>query len=105
MQVLQVISSVAQVLSPVLYAAFIVVIWFQLRAARDSLREVRQEFLAGGRPVVAVHDEFDHATRTLSIAVENVARGRPRASPSSSPARSRAPTASWSRDCRCSPSG
>jgi hypothetical protein len=64
-QVLQVISSVAQVLSPLLYGAFIVVIWFQLRAARDSLREVRQEFLAGGRPVVAVHDEFDHATRTL----------------------------------------
>jgi hypothetical protein len=74
-QVLQVVSSIAQVLSPLLYAAFIVVIWFQLRAARDSLREVRQEFLAGGRPVVAVHDEFDHATRTLSIAVENVGQG------------------------------
>jgi hypothetical protein len=74
-QVLQVVSSVAQVLSPLLYAAFIVVIWFQLRAARDSLREVRQEFLAGGRPVVAVHDEYDHATRALSIAVENVGQG------------------------------
>jgi hypothetical protein len=74
-QVMQVISSVAQTLSPLLYAVFIVVIWFQLRAARDSLREVRQEFLAGGRPVVAVHDEFDHGTRALSIAVENVGQG------------------------------
>ena len=75
MQVLQVISTVAQTLAPVLYAAFIVVIWFQLRAARESVREVRQEFLAGGRPVVAVHDEFDHGTRALSIAVENVGQG------------------------------
>lgn len=75
MQVLQVISSVAQVLSPLLYAAFIVVIYFQLRAARESVREVRQEFLAGGRPVVAVHDEYDHGTRALSLAVENVGQG------------------------------
>ncbi|MEJ2889154.1 hypothetical protein [Actinomycetospora aeridis] len=75
MPALQVITSVAQTLSPVLYAAFIVVIWFQLRAARESVREVRQEFLAGGRPVVAVHDEFDHATRALSLAVENVGQG------------------------------
>jgi hypothetical protein len=74
-QVLQVISTVAQTLSPLLYAAFIVVIWFQLRAARASVREVRQEFLAGGRPVVAVHDEYDHGTRALSLAVENVGQG------------------------------
>jgi hypothetical protein len=74
-QVLQVVSSVAQTLSPILYGAFIVVIWFQLRAARDSLQEVRQEFLAGGRPVVAVHDEFDHGTRAMSLAVENVGQG------------------------------
>ncbi|GAA4924177.1 hypothetical protein EV188_105247 [Actinomycetospora succinea] len=75
MSALQVIASVAQTLSPLLYAAFIVVIWFQLRAARESVREVRQEFLAGGRPVVAVHDEFDHASRALSLAVENVGQG------------------------------
>ena len=75
MTVLQVIASVAQTLSPILYAAFIVVIWFQLRAAKESVREVRQEFLAGGRPVVAVHDEFDHGTRGLSLAVENVGQG------------------------------
>ncbi|HSK59050.1 MAG TPA: hypothetical protein VK935_08360 [Actinomycetospora sp.] len=41
MQALQVISTVAQTLSPLLYAAFIVVIWFQLRAARESVREAR----------------------------------------------------------------
>ena len=75
MPLMQMVSSVAQTLSPVLNALFIVVIWFQLRAARDSLQEVRQEFLAGGRPVVAVHDEFDHATRSLSLAVENVGQG------------------------------
>ncbi|MHC1560886.1 hypothetical protein ACR9E3_18155 [Actinomycetospora sp. C-140] len=75
MTVLQNIASVAQTLSPLLYAAFIVVIWFQLRAARESVREVRQEFLAAGRPVVAVHDEFDHGTRALSLAVENVGQG------------------------------
>jgi hypothetical protein len=74
-QALQVISTVAQTISPLLYAAFIVVIWFQLRAARESVREVRQEFLAAGRPVVAVHDEFDHETRALSLAVENVGQG------------------------------
>ena len=62
MPALEIVASVAQTLSPLLYAAFIVVIWFQLRAARESVREVRQEFLAGGRPVVAVHDEFDHGT-------------------------------------------
>jgi hypothetical protein len=45
---LETVASVAQTLSPLLYAAFIVVIWFQLRAARESVREVRQEFLAGG---------------------------------------------------------
>jgi hypothetical protein len=73
--ILQVISSIAQTLSPLLYAAFIVVIYFQLRAARESVREVRQEFLAAGRPVVAVHDEFDHGTRALSLAVENVGQG------------------------------
>jgi len=72
---LETVASVAQTLSPLLYAAFIVVIWFQLRAARESVREVRQEFLAGGRPVVAVHDEFDHGTRALSLAVENVGQG------------------------------
>lgn len=75
MTVLQIVSSVAQTLSPLLYAAFIIVIYFQLRAARESVREVRQEFLAGGRPVVAVHDEFDHETRALSLAVENVGQG------------------------------
>lgn len=75
MQALQIVQSVAQVLSPLLYAAFIVVIYFQLRAARESVREVRQEFLAAGRPVVAVHDEFDHETRSLSLAVENVGQG------------------------------
>ncbi|PVZ09094.1 hypothetical protein [Actinomycetospora cinnamomea] len=75
MQVLQVVSTIAQTVSPLLYGAFIVVIWFQLRAARESVQEVRQEFLAGGRPVVAVHDEYDHATRALSLAVENVGQG------------------------------
>jgi hypothetical protein len=74
-QVLQVVSTVAQTIAPILYAVFIVVIWFQFRAARESVQEVRQEFLAGGRPVVAVHDEFDHGTRALSIAVENVGQG------------------------------
>jgi hypothetical protein len=69
------ITDIAQVLSPLLYAAFIVVIYFQLRAARESVREVRQEFLAAGRPVVAVHDEYDHDSDGLSIAVENVGQG------------------------------
>src|ERR1700712_1955957 len=75
MNVLTLITDIAQVLSPVLYAAFIVVIYFQLRAARESVREVRQEFLAAGRPVVAVHDEYDHDTNALSIAVENMGQG------------------------------
>ena len=75
MDVLTLITDIAQVLSPLLYAAFIVVIYFQLRAARESVREVRQEFLAAGRPVVAVHDEYDHDTNALSIAVENVGQG------------------------------
>jgi hypothetical protein len=74
-QILTTVTDVAQVASPLLYAAFIVVIYFQLRAARESVREVRQEFLAAGRPVVAVHDEYDHATDELSIAVENVGQG------------------------------
>lgn len=69
------VSDAAQVLSPLLYAAFIVVIYFQLRAARDSVHEVRQEFLAAGRPVVAVHDEYDHDSNGLSLAVENVGQG------------------------------
>ncbi|HEY2196042.1 MAG TPA: hypothetical protein VGH76_27615 [Actinomycetospora sp.] len=75
MSVLTWITDIAQVMSPVLYAAFIVVIYFQLRAARESVREVRQEFLAAGRPVVAVHDEYDHDSDGLSIAVENVGQG------------------------------
>jgi uncharacterized membrane protein YgcG len=75
MGVLTLITDIAQVLSPLLYAAFIVVIYFQLRAARESVREVRQEFLAAGRPVVAVHDEYDHDSNGLSIAVENVGQG------------------------------
>jgi hypothetical protein len=72
---LSVITDIAQVLSPLLYAVFIVVIYFQLRAAHASVREVRQEFLAAGRPVVAVHDEYDHDSNALSIAVENVGQG------------------------------
>jgi hypothetical protein len=75
MDVLTLVTDIAQVLSPLLYAAFIVVIYFQLRAARESVREVRQEFLAAGRPVVAVHDEYDHDSNGLSIAVENVGQG------------------------------
>jgi hypothetical protein len=75
MSVLNVVSSVAQTLSPLLYAAFIVVVYFQLRAAKSSVSEVQQEFLAAGRPVVAVHDEFDHETRGLNLAVENVGHG------------------------------
>ncbi len=75
MNALTLITDIAQVLSPLLYAAFIVVIYFQLRAARESVREVRQEFLAAGRPVVAVHDEYDHDTNALSLAVENVGQG------------------------------
>lgn len=75
MSVLTWITDIAQVMSPLLYAAFIVVIYFQLRAARESVREVRQEFLAAGRPVVAVHDEYDHDSNGLSIAVENVGQG------------------------------
>jgi hypothetical protein len=73
--VLTLVVNVAQILSPLLYAVFIVVIWFQLRAAHASVREVREEFLAAGRPVVAVHDEYDHATDALSLAVENVGQG------------------------------
>jgi hypothetical protein len=72
---LTIVTSIAQVLSPLLYAVFIVVIYFQLREARSSVREVQQEFLAGGRPVVAVHDEYDHETGTLNLAVENVGQG------------------------------
>ncbi|HEY2220540.1 hypothetical protein, partial [Actinomycetospora sp.] len=72
MSALTIVTSIAQVLSPLLYAVFIVVIYFQLREARSSVREVQQEFLAGGRPVVAVHDEYDHETGTLNLAVENV---------------------------------
>jgi hypothetical protein len=68
-------TSIAQIASPILYAAFIVVIYFQLRSARESVQELRQEFLAGGRPVVAVHDEYDTATRSLSVVVENVGQG------------------------------
>lgn len=75
MQTLTIVSSIAQTLSPLLYAVFIVVIYFQLREARSSVREVQQEFLAGGRPVVAVHDEYDHDTGALSLAVENVGQG------------------------------
>jgi hypothetical protein len=44
---LEIVASVAQTLSPLLYAAFIVVIWFQLRAARESVREVRQSSSPG----------------------------------------------------------
>jgi hypothetical protein len=73
--VMTTVSTVAQVLSPLLYGVFIVVIYFQLRAARDSVHEVRQQFLAAGRPVVAVHDEYDHTTGNLSLAVENVGQG------------------------------
>lgn len=73
--VLGTVTSIAQVLSPLLYAAFIVVIYFQLRAAHASVHEVRQEFLASGRSVVAVHDEYDHDSDALSLAVENVGRG------------------------------
>jgi hypothetical protein len=68
-------TSIAQIASPILYAAFIVVIYFQLRSARESVQELRQEFLAGGRPVVAVHDEYDTTTRSLSVVVENVGQG------------------------------
>jgi hypothetical protein len=52
-----------------------VLIYFQLRSARESVQELRQEFLAGGRPVVAVHDEYDTTTRSLSVVVENVGQG------------------------------
>lgn len=72
---LNIAISVAQIASPVLYGVFIVVIYFQLRSARDSVREVREEFLAGGRPVVAVHDEYDASSQTISLVVENVGRG------------------------------
>jgi hypothetical protein len=68
-------TNIAQIASPILYAAFIVVIYFQLRSARESVQELRQEFLAGGRPVVAVHDEYDTTTRSLSVVVENVGQG------------------------------
>jgi hypothetical protein len=74
-QALSIISSVAQTLSPLLYAVFIVVIYFQLKEARRSVREVQQEFLAAGRPVVAVHDEYDPESGALNLAVENVGQG------------------------------
>lgn len=73
--VLAVATSIAQILSPLLYAVFVVVIYFQLRSARDSVQEVRQEFLAGGRPVVAVHDEYDTASTVINLVVENVGQG------------------------------
>ncbi len=72
---LTLLTSIAQIASPILYAAFIVLIYFQLRSARESVREVRQEFLAGGRPVVAVHDEYNTDTAALSLVVENVGQG------------------------------
>lgn len=75
MPVLTMITDIAQILSPLLYGAFIVVIWFQLRAARESVREVRAEFLAGGRPVVAVHDQYDPEHGTIDLVVENVGAG------------------------------
>lgn len=68
-------TTIAQIASPILYAAFLVLIYFQLRSARESVQELRQEFLAGGRPVVAVHDEYDTTTRSLSVVVENVGQG------------------------------
>ena len=68
-------TSIAQIASPILYAAFIVVIYFQLRSARESVQELRQEFLAGGRPVVAVHDEYDTTSAALNLVVENVGQG------------------------------
>jgi len=65
----------AQIAAPLLYAAFIVVIYFQLRTARASVEEIRQEFLAGGRPVVAVLDEYDSTRAAVQVAVRNVGRG------------------------------
>jgi len=38
-------------------------------------RANRIEFLAGGRPVVAVHDEYDTTTAALNLVVENVGQG------------------------------
>lgn len=67
--------SIAQIASPVLYAAFIVVIYFQLKSGRESVQEVRQEFLAAGRPVVAVHDEYDTTSQVINLVVENVGQG------------------------------
>ena len=72
---LDIATSIASIVSPILYAAFIVLIYFQLRSARDSVFEVRQEFLAGGRPVVAVHDEYETTTAALNLVVENVGQG------------------------------
>jgi hypothetical protein len=39
------------------------------------VQEVRSEFLAGGRPVVAVHDRYDPDSRTIELVVENVGGG------------------------------
>jgi hypothetical protein len=74
-QILTLITDLAQILSPLLYSAFIVVIWFQFRAARESVQEVRAEFLAGGRPVVTVHDHYDPEHRSIELVVENVGGG------------------------------
>jgi hypothetical protein len=73
--VLNLVTSIAEIASPILYAVFIVVIYFQFRSARESVREVRQEFLAGGRPTVAVHDEYDATTGAINLVVENVGQG------------------------------
>lgn len=75
MTVLNVVTSIAQIASPILYAVFIVVIYFQFQSARESVREVRAEFLAGGRPTVAVHDEYDATTGAINLVVENVGQG------------------------------
>ena len=75
MQTLNVVTDLAQILSPLLYGAFIVVIWFQFRAARESVQEVRAEFLAGGRPVVAVHDHYDPGRRSIELVIDNVGGG------------------------------